>query len=144
MTHQDEGHYAKKHPADRQVNPKIANAVKEKAVEGIMPCATAFTIVKELGVEPEEVGFTLDCLEIKIVKCQLGLYGYQPSRKIVQPADKVDPDLEKAIRGSLENDRLSCAKAWEVAERFSIPKMGISSACEALRIKISPCQLGAF
>ncbi|MBW2065900.1 MAG: hypothetical protein JRJ03_13355 [Deltaproteobacteria bacterium] len=144
MTHQDEGHYAKKHPADRQVDSKIADAVKEKAVEGTMPCATAFTIVEELAAAPEEVGFTLDFLEIKIVKCQLGLYGYQPSRKIVQPADKVDPDLEKAIRESLENDRLSCAKAWQIAESFNISKMEISAACEALEIKISPCQLGAF
>ncbi|MBW2030310.1 MAG: hypothetical protein JRH06_10785 [Deltaproteobacteria bacterium] len=144
MTHQDEGHYARKHPADRQVDPKIAAAAREKASEGTMPCATAFTIVKELGVTPDEVGFTLDFLEIKILKCQLGLYGYQPNRKIVQPADKVGADLEKAIGESLEGGRLSCAKAWQIAEKFNIPKMEVASACETLKVKISPCQLGAF
>lgn len=144
MTRRDTGHYARKHPADKKVDPRIASAVKEKAPEGTMPCATAFSIVKELGVRPEEVGFTLDFLEIKIVKCQLGLYGYEPRKKIVQAAHAVDPDMESTIRGSLVNERLPCAKAWQVAESFNISKMEISAACEALKIKISPCQLGAF
>ena len=32
----------------------------------------------------------------------------------------------------------------EIAEKFGVPKMDIAAACEALSIKISACQLGAF
>ena len=144
MTEYDKGHYAKKHPADRMVDPAIAKAVKENQSNNEISCPTAFTIAEDLGVPPGEVGFTIDTLEITIIKCQLGLYGYKPDKKIIKPADQVSPDLEDAIRAGLVNDRFPCAVAWETAERFGIRKMEVSAACEALGIKITPCQLGAF
>jgi hypothetical protein len=144
MTEEDRGHYAKKHPADRAVDPSIAEAVKEKTTNNEISCASAFSIVDDLGVPPVEVGFTIDALEITIIKCQLGLYGYKPNKKIIKPADQVTAELEKAIRDGLVNDRLPCAVAWETAKTFGLRKMDISSACEALGIKITPCQLGAF
>ncbi len=54
------------------------------------------------------------------------------------------PELEKEIRSRLSNGRLPCAAAWEIAAERKIPRMKVSSACEALKIKIKPCQLGAF
>jgi hypothetical protein len=144
MTEDDRGHYAKKHPADRAVDPAIGEAVKEKANNNEISCASAFDTVGDLGVPPEEVGFTIDALEITITKCQLGLYGYKPNKKIIKPADQVTPDLEKAIHDGLVNNRLPCAVAWETAKTFGLRKMDVSSACEALGIKITPCQLGAF
>ena len=144
MTYQDRGHYSKKHPAHRKVDEKIASAVKEHTSEGEISCASAFRVVKNLEVEPSEVGFTIDVLEITIVKCQLGLYGYRPQKKIVKPAETVSSDLEEAIRNALVNGRLPCSASWEIAERFGLAKMAVSSACEALEIKVTPCQLGAF
>jgi len=144
MTEYDRGHYAKKHPVDRVVDPAVVKAVKENQSNNEISCATAFTIAGDLGLQPDEVGFTIDTLEITITKCQLGLYGYKPNKKIIKPADNVSPDLEDAIRAGLVNDRFPCAVAWETAEKFGIKKMEISSACETLGIKITPCQLGAF
>jgi hypothetical protein len=144
MTEYDKGHYGKKHPVDRVVDPVVAKAVMENQSNNEISCATAFTIVDDLGVPPDEVGFTIDKQEITLIKCQLGLYGYKPDRKIVKPADQVSPDLEDAIRAGLVNDRFPCVVAWETAEKFGIRKMEVSSACEALGIKITPCQLGAF
>jgi hypothetical protein len=83
-------------------------------------------------------------LGAKVVKCQLGLYGYKPNKRIVKPAEAVSPDLEKAVRDALQNGRLPCAAAWEVAERLGLRKMEVSAACETLGIKISACQLGSF
>lgn len=144
MTHADQGHYAKKHQADRKTNPELVSAIKERLVDGHMPCAVAFGIAGDLNLSPEDVGFTLDILEIRIVKCQLGLYGYQPNKKIVAPAKQVYPELEEAIRKALVTDRLPCRAAWNIADRLSLGKMDVSSASEALKIKITPCQLGAF
>lgn len=144
MTHRDRGHYARKHPDDREVDEKVAQAVKQHASEGEISCASAFQVAEDLEVPPEEVGFTIDVSEIRIVKCQLGLYGYRPKKKAIEPAESVPPNLEKAIRGSLLNDRLPCTASWKIAESQGLPKMAVASACEALGIKISPCQLGAF
>jgi hypothetical protein len=83
-------------------------------------------------------------LGIRLVKCQLGLFGYSPEKKIVQAAPAAEPAMETAIREKLENGRLTCRRAWEIAMAFQLPKMAVSAACEALQIKIKPCQLGAF
>jgi hypothetical protein len=136
--------FGKKHPPDRKVNARVAEAVKARVQEGEIPCAVAFSVAEETGVPPEEVGFTMDMLGIRVVKCQLGLYGYKPYKRIVKPAERVESGLEKAIRASLTNGRLPCAAAWEIAERFGLRKMEVSSSCEALGIKISSCQLGSF
>jgi hypothetical protein len=95
-------------------------------------------------VSPAEVGFTTDILEIRIVKCQLGLHGFYPEKRIVKPAENVSQTLEKAIRDSLVDGKLDCAGAWDIAKRLGIARMDVSSACEGLKIKISSCQLGAF
>ena len=144
MTHTDRGHFAKKHAPDRKVDDRIAKIVKERSSNEEIPCAVAFDIANNLKVSPEEMGFTIDSLEIHIVKCQLGLHGYKSNRKKVKPADSVTSEIEKAIRDVLVNDRLPCAAAWEIAKRFDLPKMEVCSACEALKIKISSCQLGTF
>ena len=144
MTHQDRGHYGKKHPPDRKVNPEVGEAIKQQALKGEIPCAVAFNIAADLRTEPAEVGFTAYLLEIPIVKCQLGLFGYGPEKKIVRPAETISPALKSFIQDSLVGKRLTCAGAWEIAERSGIGKMEVSSACEALKVKISSCQLGAF
>ena len=145
MTHEDRGHYAKKHPSNRKVDPRVAEAVKQAVREDGIPCAAAFKVVNDLGVPPEEVGFTIDSLETPLIKCQLGLYGYgQGNRLIVEPMESVTEELEEAIRESLIDGRLPCKVAWELAEKFNMGRMDITSACEAMKIRIFSCQLGAF
>jgi hypothetical protein len=144
MTHEDKGHYAKKHPSDRKVKPEVADALKKQISDKGVSCAAAHKVAGNLGESPAEVGVTLDFLEAAITKCQLGLFGYRPEKKIVNPAKTISQELEQAIRKNLANNRISCKSAWEIAERLGIKRMEVASACEALQIKISPCQLGAF
>jgi hypothetical protein len=144
MTHENAGHYAKKHPADREAKKEIVQAVKQKALYGEISCSAAHKIAASLAVPVEEVGFVVDHLEIRLVKCQLGLYGYRPEKRVVKPAKTVSKALEDAIKESLAEERLSCTAAWDIAKRFGIARMDVSSACEALKIKIFHCQLGAF
>ena len=144
MAHEDKGHYAKKHPPGRKVKPRIVEAVKGKAKEEKISCAVAFEIVKELDISPDEAGFTLDSLEIKIIKCQLGIFGYGHDKTPVKPLDSVSGELKEAIQDALEGGRLPCRAAWETAERLGIGKMDVTAACENLKVKISSCQLGGF
>ncbi len=144
MAHEDAGHYKAKHPAGRKLNETAAAAVREKAESGKISCADAARIAERLKIGMADVGETIDLLEIRLVKCQLGLFGYSPKRIIVKPAAQVASDLENAIRGALVNGRLSCRAAWEIADRAGRSRMDVSSACEKLKIKIKPCQLGAF
>jgi hypothetical protein len=136
--------FSKKHPPDKKLDESLARAVRARAQEGEIPCAVAFEIAKEKDAPPGEVGFTLDALGVKVVKCQLGLDGYKPDKRIVKPAETVSSELEEAVRDSLNTGRLPCAAAWSIAERLRLRKMEVSAACETLGIKISACQLGSF
>ncbi len=144
MTHEDRGHYSKKHPSEKTVDPALKKAVEEKASDARITCAAASKIASDFGVAAGEVGFTIDMLEIRIIRCQMGIFGYEPEKKAVKPMDNVPDELEKAITDRLADGRLTCAMAWDAARELGIPKMRISSACETLGIKIKPCQLGAF
>lgn len=136
--------FSSKHPSDRKVDPEAALEVNSRAESGRISCAAAFDAARSLGVSPEEVGFTADRLELRITHCQLGLHGHGSRGKLVQPAEEVPADMEKAIRSRLEKDRLPCRSAWDLAKELGTGRMKIASACEAIGIKISKCQLGAF
>lgn len=136
--------FAKKHSPDTAPEPLIQEEIRRHAPGGELPCAVAFKIAADLKVAPAEVGKTLDLMEFRLVKCQLGLFGYSPRKRIVKPRPAEPPEVAAAIRDALENDRLPCRAAWEIAERFGLRKMAVSGACEALGIKIKPCQMGAF
>jgi hypothetical protein len=143
MAHSDAGRYATKHEPGVRPDEGIAGAVREKAAAGELACAEAERIGATLGVSLAEIGRTLDLLELRIGRCQLGLFGY-PEGKAVRPAAAVATDFEAAIRGSLAGGRLPCKTAWEIAAERKIPRMEVSAACEALKIRIKPCRLGAF
>jgi hypothetical protein len=123
---------------------EIQSKIVQRAKEGELPCAVVFDAAKQIGITPEAVGQYADRAKLRLVKCQLGLFGYQPEKRLVTPVDVVAPELETAIRKALVNDRLPCKSAWMLAEKFEIRKMAVSGACETLGIKIKPCQIGAF
>jgi len=143
MRRKNKGHFAQKHPG-AVLDEKIAEAIRMQVLEGGLFCAVAFKIARDLSVAPNAVGLTADLLEIPIVKCQLGLFGYPPQGKVVKTAESVTADLEKAIQQECVTSRISCAAAFTLAEKTKVPKMVVSSACEKMDIRINCCQLGAF
>jgi hypothetical protein len=143
MAHEDAGHYAAKHK-DTELNEKIAAKVRKKMSDNSLSCGEAHVIAEELKVLPSEVGVTLDILEVRIGKCQLGLFGYGEKKRIVKPADKVESELQKEIENSLVDGRLPCKAAWDIAEKFKMKRLDLANACEKLRVKINSCQIGSF
>jgi hypothetical protein len=140
----EKGRFKEKHPSAALTDPEIALAVKQKIINGTVTCADAAAIAADLHKTMQEIGVVLDILEVSLTKCQLGLFGYDPRKKIVTPALSVEKKMEAAIKKGLLNGRLPCNAAWQISEALALPKMQVSSTCEALNIKIKPCQLGAF
>ena len=136
--------FSDKHGLAASVDDSIKDRVLADAKKDELPCAVAFKIADELETTPAEVGKAVDLLDFRLVKCQLGLFGYKPDKKIVKAKFSEDSELEKAIRAALSDEKLACRDAWVIARQFQIPKMAVSNACEALKIRIKPCQLGAF
>jgi hypothetical protein len=126
------------------VDKEIVGAVQEQAREGMLSCAAAFRIAKDLGVTPLAVGQAADALDMRLARCQLGLFGYGEPKRIVKPAEEVSPELEQAIREGLILGRLPCPVVWAIAVRFGMPKMHVANAAEKLEIRVGQCQLGAF
>lgn len=139
----------KKLPADFVIDPALAAAVEARVKEGKLACAQAFAIAESAQVAPLAVGQTVDALGVNLHHCQLGLYGYPGHTKgwaVSNIADHPVPEgLEVAIRVALDDEgRLSCARAWQVAAEFAVPKMLVGYVTTQLGVRIVHCQLGAF
>lgn len=144
MAHQDKGHYAAKHPDTTTLDERIAGLIREKAQNNVITCADATSIAQANGISMKEVGVNLDLLEMRISFCQMGLFGFSPDKRIVKAAATIAVELQKLIEEHLQEGKLSCRNAWKIADELHLSRMTVSEACEALKIKIKPCQLGAF
>ncbi|OGP89364.1 MAG: hypothetical protein A2031_07010 [Deltaproteobacteria bacterium RBG_19FT_COMBO_43_11] len=144
MTHMDKGIYFEKHSKDSKIDDDLKQEIIGRIKDNNIACKEAEEIAGKKGMEINEIGKAIDILNINIIECQLGLFGYDKAKKIVQPAKEVASQLKENITSALKDGRLPCAAAWKIAEKLNIPRMKVCAACEALRIKIKPCQLGAF
>jgi hypothetical protein len=147
MTHEDAGKYALKHPPGTKLNEQIAKAIREKSPGRELACGMGERISKELKVDISEVGITADLLEMKIKKCQLGLFGWgkKPSHgKDIHAANSVSVELKNALEEVAEKGGVTCAALWMIADRLGIERKVVSATCDTLGLKIRKCQLGAF
>lgn len=143
------GKRKKKIPDDFSINPQIEAAIRNRLVDGLLHCAQAFAIADSTGAPPSRVGLTADALDVRLDRCQLGLYGYPGHTKgwdVTDMSARAIPDgLEDAIRAAAGGDNhLTCAQAWEIAAAFGVPKMLVGYVTDKLDVRIAQCQLGAF
>lgn len=144
MAHQDKGKYFKKHPEGTKVREDLKQEILKKVRDNNIACRVAEKIAQKTNASLGEIGMAIDLLNFNIVQCQLGLFGFDSKQKRVPAAASVSPDLEAAIRKAMVDNRLSCQAAWGIAESLKIKRLDVCAACENLKIKIKPCQLGAF
>jgi hypothetical protein len=52
--------------------------------------------------------------------------------------------IKKAFQESGIEKDLPCQKAFEISEKYGIPKLEIARYCNRHRVKIRKCQLGCF
>ena len=144
MAHQDKGKYFEKHPKDSTIDEGLKEEILAEVQDNNIACNKAEEIAGKKKVTIPDVGKAIDILNINIVECQLGLFGYGDKKKIVQPAKEIAPELKIKIEQALQEGKLPCAAAWKIATDSNIPRMKVCAACETLKIKVKPCQLGAF
>ncbi len=139
----------KKRPVNFTPDTALAAVIRACSKEEKLACAQAFDIAKEAHVTPLAIGLNADASGIHLDHCQLGLFGYPGHTKgwqVAKIADHPVPDgLAAAIQSALDPEgRLPCARAWQIAADFSIPKMLVSYVADQLGVRIVQCQLGAF
>ncbi len=131
------------------MSEEIIAAATKMAVAGELACADAHELAAQLGITPLELGEAINHgSQLRFNRCQLGLFGYgskaEGKSKIVLKATNVPEDIAAAIQSRAVNGRIACEAAWEIAEQFKYPRLGIGNLIEALGLKVSPCQLGCF
>lgn len=124
----------------------LRREIERRAIEGHLPCAAAFAIAEELGLPLTEVVDAINGTDVRIVHCQLGLFGYQAfgDKQFAAPLATVPDRLADALRAGCVHEALPCATAWKIAEREGLPRPVVGSAADALGVRIAPCQLGCF
>jgi hypothetical protein len=130
------------------MDKKLHQAMLERLVDGQLPCNHAFAIAQTLDIEPLQVGFAANEAEIRISRCQLGLFGYGPKaegkHKIVHPMENVPERLAARLRTGADGENITCKVIWEVADKLGYKRIEASSAVEAMGLNVSRCQLGCF
>ncbi len=143
MGHQDKGQFAAKHKG-RNIIGDIANKIKSMADNGNITCSAAHQISKSLNQPPSEIGIQIDLLELRIIECQLGLFGYSNGKKKIDPNIEIPSELDSRLETSARNGKISCVSCWDIASNLKIKRLDLGSACEKKNIRIKPCQLGSF
>jgi len=107
-------------------------------------CKEAHEMAEQFKISPLQVGKILDELQIKIIECQLGLFGYGEKKKDIPKIISPDSQLLETIKALAKDNKISCKTAWEIADNRNMQRKTIAGYIESLGIKISDCQLGAF
>ncbi len=127
------------------MNQAIATQIQQSLTEGRLSCPLAFKVARRLDVSPQQVGEAANELDVRISRCQLGLFGHGSDKgKSLEPAQEVDEELEARIKDRVVEGSLPCATAWEIASELTMKRLDVANAAESLGIRITQCQLGCF
>lgn len=130
------------------MDERLRQAMLERLEDGKLPCNQAYAIAQILEITPLTVGLAANEANIRISRCQLGLFGFGPKaegkHKIVHPMDEVPERLAARLRAQADRDSITCTKVWKVADGLGYKRLEASSAVEAMGLKVSRCQLACF
>jgi hypothetical protein len=139
----------KKLPPGLEADERVATAIRNRLEDGRLSCPAAMDVASELACSPIVVGQTADVLAIRLVRCQLGLFGYPGHAKGWEAAGvtklPTPSGLEQALcDGQDEQGEIGCPELWQLAERFGVSRIHVGHVTDQLGIPIRRCQLGAF
>ena|SRR5271157_4216850 len=126
----------------------LQDRVRKAANDNQLSCVLAHNLAGKWGVMPEALGAAAREIGIRIIRCQIGLFGYgpkgTPSYRVVQAADNIPKGLTVEVHAELVDGRLPCRAAWALAQRSGLTYRQMGDVVVALGLKVKPCQLGQF
>lgn len=133
---------------DDALNRTIAEQLRATSRENRVSCAAAFSIATALSIPPIEVGRTADATGVRLSRCQLGFFGY-PNKQAWEQVNleilPVPDGLIAALQAAQDRTgTVSCAKLWQLAEAYHVPRLQVGYLADRLGVHVTPCQLGAF
>ncbi|EDZ62014.1 ModE repressor domain protein [Sulfurimonas gotlandica GD1] len=93
-------------------------------------------MARKLNIDPGEIAELTKKYGIKIDNCELGVFGDNDF------GERRDDIYEKLSLKADNEKKLECSVAWEVAQEFSLKKVG--STTKKSDIEVIYCQLGCF
>jgi len=143
MTHEDRGHYAGKHPL-QEIDPVVAEKMEKLKENNQITCAAAHRAASDLNRSPKEIGVQVDLMELRIIQCQLGLFGHTPGSGQQDKDIRVSGELKLRLESKTREGRISCKACWDIAKEFKMSRLDMGSVCKKIDLRIKPCQLGTF
>ncbi len=58
--------------------------------------------------------------------------------------EEIRSKIAYAVRAASKDNRLTCERAHQLAKELNVSLAEIGTVCNALKVKISACQLGCF
>ena len=104
--------------------------------EGKMSCLKAFSVAKKIGHELIDMSAITKSLDIRISKCELGVFG---KLDFLDMDQNIYNDLEQNYQGT---KKLDCEIYWEYAKKYTLRKVG--STVKNSSFEVINCQLGCF
>ncbi len=112
---------------------KILDSLNE---DGKLSCVKALSLSKQLNIQTNLMCDVADELNIKIVECELGVFGSRPL------GDKDDELYNKILSLCDENKKITCPILWEEAKKSSMKN--VRSTVKQTDIFVTYCKLGCF
>lgn len=111
-----------------------------------LPCAVAFHAASELGITVRELGAAADDADVRISRCQLGLFGFEEfgEKRFTGCVAVIPSELREALAASVSSDAVPCTEAWRIADDLGVPRILVGVAATEMGIPITGCQLGCF
>jgi len=128
----------------KTIDKTICAILEQMAEQRKITCASVHAAAKKLGISPAEAGIQADLMELRLKKCTLGLFGYEPDGKDLNTEMTIPAQLRTTLKNAAKNNRITCSECWKIARETGTRRVDVASACELMEIKIKQCQLGAF
>lgn len=123
---------------------QLESIVKASLKDGYLPCAVAFKIARDARVAKVAVGETIDRLGFRVTDCQIGCFKVAKTIHDNSAQQTPDDSIVSQLTALKENDQLTCAGVFNLAQQLKSPPMAIASVANLRKLKIRKCQLGCF
>lgn len=111
-----------------------------------LPCVVAFHAAEELGITAREVGAVANNADVRVSRCQLGLFGFEEfgEKRFTGCVAVIPSELREALTERSTSKTIPCPTAWQIADDLAIPRILVGVAANKMGIRITHCQLGCF